>query len=114
MSARKPLDTSKFKITAENFKDELDSVLEYVQLASARQDLPTLEELFIEPDTNRYWLLCYSIRFAATCATQRVENIAREIADEMVDPEACRISAYGRAASVADRLRELDRLDYVP
>ena len=30
MSACKPLDTSRFTITAEDFQDELDRVLEYV------------------------------------------------------------------------------------
>ena len=111
MSAHRPLDTSNFTITAEDFKDELDRVLDYVQLASARCDLPTLDDLFIEADTNRYWLLCYAIRFAARCATQRVEDIAQDVADEAMGPHACGVSSRAWSRQVSKSLRELGHLE---
>lgn len=106
MSARNPLDTSKFTITAEDFKHELDRVLDYVQLASAQCDLPTLDDLFVEADTNRYWLLCYAIRFAARCATQRVEGITQHLAEEAMESGACGASAPGWSRQVSSRLQE--------
>ena len=114
MSALNPLDTSKFTITAEDFKDELDRVLEYVQLASARCDLPTLDDMFVEADTNRYWLLCYAIRFAARCATQRADGIARHIAEEAMESGACEASAPGRSRLVSERLQEIGQSDDDP
>ena len=106
MSARNPLDTSKFTITAEDFKHELDRVLDYVRLASARCDLPTLDDMFVEADTNRYWLLCYAIRFAARCAAQRVEGIAQHIAEEAMESSASGASAPGRSRQVSKCLQE--------
>ena len=106
MSAHNPLDTSQFTITAEDFKHELDRVLEYVQLASARCDLPTLDDLFVETDTNRYWLLCYAIRFAARCAAQRVEGIARNIAEEALDSGAHEVSSPDWSHQFSNRLRK--------
>ena len=52
-------------------------VLDYVELASDRCDLPTLDDLFLEADTDRYWLLCHTIRFAARCAYHRVAQMQR-------------------------------------
>ena len=107
MSALNPLDTSKFTITAEDFKDELDRVLEYVQLVSARCDLPTLDDMFVEADSNRYWLLCYAIRFAARCATQRVEGIAQHIAEEAMESGACGAFPPGWSRQVSNHLQEV-------
>ena len=111
MSARRPLDTSRFTITADDFKDELDRVLDYVQLASARCDLPTLDDLFVEADTNRYWLLCYAIRFAARCATQRVEDIAQDVADEAMGPHTGGVSSRAWSRQVSKSLRKLEHLE---
>ena len=111
MSARKPLDTSRFTITAEDFQDELDRVLEYVQLASARCDLPTLDDLFVETDTNRYWLLCYAVRFAARCASQRVEDIALEVAEEAMEPDARGTSSRIWSRQVSNSLQEPGQLE---
>ena len=105
MSARKPLDTSTFTITAEDLREELDRVLEYVELASARCDLPTLDDLFVETDTNRYWLLCYAVRFAARCASQRVEDIALDVAEEALEPDARGTSSRGWSRQVSKRLQ---------
>ncbi len=107
MSARNPLDTSKFTITAEDFKDELDHVLAYVQLASARCDLPTLDDLFVEADSNRYWLLCYAVRFAARCAAQRGQDIAQDVAGEAMEADGRDISSRGWSRQVFGRLAKL-------
>lgn len=82
MSAQRLPNTSKLSVTAEDFKDELDGVLEYVELASDRYDLPTLDDLFLEANSNRYWLLRYALRFAARCAYMRVARIKCEMAEE--------------------------------
>lgn len=102
MSAPHPLNTSKLSITAEDFKGELDGVLEYVEIASDRYDLPALDDLFLEADTDRYWLLCYAIRFAARCAYQRVVQIKQEMAEEWKQLESARSFADGVLRQLSD------------
>ncbi len=81
MSNQPPFDTSRLSVTADEFKDELDCVLEYVELTSDSLNLPTPDEMFIDARAKRHWLLRYAVRFAARCASQCVTQLKSEIVE---------------------------------
>lgn len=54
MSDQHPLDTSRFSVTAADFKDELDSVLEYVELSGAELKFPTLDDMGIDGEKSEH------------------------------------------------------------
>ena len=81
MSDQTPFDTSRSFVTADEFKKELDAVLEYVELTSESLNLPTPNEVFVDAGAKRHWLLRYAIRFAARCASHCVTHMRAENAE---------------------------------